>query len=109
MNDTIINIGIYLTYALLGLCIIVALVFPLIQLVTNFGKAKTAVFGIIGLAIIVVLGYFFSSAEVSEVATKMGVGPNGVRLIGAGLITTYILMGIALLAAILSTVSKQFK
>ncbi|NLF41487.1 MAG: hypothetical protein GX587_02210 [Bacteroidales bacterium] len=109
MNDTIINIGIYLTYVLLGICVLVALVFPLVQLVTNFSKAKTAVFGILGLAIIVVLGYLFSSTEVSEVAIKMGVGPNGVRLIGAGMITTYILMGIALLAAILSTVTKQFK
>jgi len=109
MNDTVINIGIYLTYALLGICVLVALVFPLIQLVTDFKKAKTAVFGILGLAIIVVLGYFFSSAEVSEVATKMGVGPKGVRFIGAGMITTYVLMGIALIAAILSTVTKQFK
>lgn len=109
MSDTIINIGIYLTYALFAICVLIALVFPIIQLVGDFKKAKTALFGIIGMAAIVAIGYFLSSGEQGAAALKLGVGPNEVRLISAGLITTYVLMGITVLVAILSTVTKHFK
>lgn len=107
--DNIIEIGFYLTYVLFAAAAILAVVFPIIHLVGDFKKAKTAFLGIIGLAVILGIGYAMSSGELGGADMKVEASATVVKVVGGGIIATFILIGLTVLAAIYSEVSKFFK
>lgn len=106
MNDTVINIGIYVTYFLVAVAVITTVLFSIFHMVQNLGKAKGALIGVLFLAVIVVIAYFLSS---NEVYPKFNIGPVASKWVGAGILTTFILVGIALVTAVYTEVSKLFK
>lgn len=106
MNETIINIGIFVTYALVAVAVIAVVFFGIFQMVQNFGKAKTALIGVVVLAAIFFVAYALST---NEVYPNFNVGPTASQMIGGGITTTFILVALAFLAAVYSEVSKLFK
>ena len=106
MNDTVINIGIYVTYFLVAVAVITTVLFSIFHIFQNLGKAKGALIGVLILAAIVVIAYFLST---NEVYPKFDIGPTASKWIGAGILSTFILAGLALLTAIYNEVSKLFK
>lgn len=104
MSDTIINIGIYVTYALVAVALISTVFFAIFHMARNFRKAKGALLGILILAAIIVFSYAISTSEVYPNA-----GPVVSQWVGGGITTTFILAGLAFLAAIYTEVSKFFK
>ena len=99
-------------YLLVGIATISAVAFPLVQMITNPQKAKKSLLGIAALVAVVAIAYFFSSGELmkfgSQEMAKFNV-PSLLKQVDTGMITTYILFGIAIFATIYSEVSKMFK
>lgn len=108
MNETVINAGIVIAYILLGLATLVAIVGPMIQLVTNFKNARTTLLGIAVLVVILFIGYSFATNEVYE-GSGFSVGPMASQWIGGGIIATMILIGLAILTAVFTEIAKFFK
>lgn len=111
MSDIIIDISMYLTYFLVVVSLLALVFFSVKQFVSNFGQSKKTLFGLVGLVVLFVLAYLFSSGSdiSSTVFEKVGSDPEGSRMIGAGLIYTYILFGGVVVALLAVEIMKPFK
>ncbi len=107
--DTMINIGMIVTYLLLGISILLAVVFPLIQTFGNPKAAKGALIGVGTLVGIFLLSYILSPATTGPLYEKFEIGPTLSKMIGAGLLSFYIFLGIAVLAIIYTSVGNLFQ
>lgn len=110
MQDSpLIEIGLYLAYALIAIAAISSIVFPMIQ---TFGDLKKAKNGLIGLGILVavlVISYVLSPAETGPFYDKMNISPNTSKLIGGGLLATYIIFAGVIVSILYAEVAKWFK
>ena len=104
MNESVINIGMFVTYGLLGIAALTAIIFPVIQMFWNFRKAIPALIGIGVLVVIVLFSYAISTNEVYENA-----GPNVSQWVGGGITATMILVGMCIVAAVFTEVYKLFR
>jgi len=99
-------------YILTGIATLVAIVFPISQMITNPKNAKKSLVGVIALIVVVVLSYLFSSGELMKFSStelaKFNV-PSTLKQVDTGIITTYILAGVAIIAMIYSEIAKMFK
>ncbi len=101
MNESLINIGIYVTYALVGIAALTAIVFPIIQMFWNIRKSVPALIGVAVLVLIVLFSYAISTNEVYENA-----GPVASQWISGGITTTMILVGLGVVAAVFTEIYK---
>jgi hypothetical protein len=103
------DFGLYALYVLLFIAVAAAIIFPLINSLSNpAGLIKSA----IGIGVILVLfgiAYALSDTALPRSAIAAGLSESSVKLIGAGLIMLYIVFILAVLAVIFSEVSKAFK
>lgn len=99
-----INFGLYLTYFLLGVAILAAVIFPIIYLVKHPATAKRSLIGVGIMVVILLLAYLISPA------TPQGnVSAGTAKMVGGGLVALYILFIGAIVVAIYSEVSRLFK
>lgn len=100
----------YVAYAAFGISLVLAIIFPIIQMASN---PKGAIRSLIGLGIAVVLWFVasaFSSNEFSaEYLEKMMITADTSVMVGTGLIYTYFIFGLAILSIIYASVSSLFK
>lgn len=101
-----IDIFLYLTYFLVLASLLLAVGFALWFLVKNFRKAKSTIFGAIGLVIIFIVAYLLSSSEIYE---KYDISSSVSQFIGGSLIMLYIMFFGTFAAAIYAEISKFFK
>jgi hypothetical protein len=106
MQDTIVNIGLIITYIMLGIATLTAIVFPVIFLIQDPKKAKNSLFGVLGLGVIFLVAYLLSSNEVYEEAK---ISATVSQLVGGGIIMLYITLGIAVITAIYSEIARILK
>jgi len=103
------DLGLYTLYVLLFIAVTAAIIFPLINSITNpSGLVKTG----ISLVVVLVLfgiSYAASSSELPRSAIAAGLSESSVKLIGAGLIMFYIVLILAILALIYSEINKALK
>jgi hypothetical protein len=108
--DSFINIGLYVAYFALFIAIASLVIFPIVTLVQgNIKNAKVALIGVAVLAVVVVLAYIISPADQGLYYTKMNVSAGTSKLIGAGLITTYIVFAGLVIITVYTSVIKWFK
>lgn len=113
-QDSILNPFFIFSYVILGLAAVLAIVFPIAYAISN---PKMAIRGAIVVALFVVLfgiSYFVASDTVSTTqiakAVEEGrINASGIRLVGAGLIATYILTAAAIITLVYASISKLFK
>jgi hypothetical protein len=107
MEETkaIYDIAIYAAYFLVGLAAIATIVFAVRQIVTNFDNLKIPILGAVVLLVVLLIAYALSSGTTIDPT----VGETTTKLVGGGLLATFILIGIAIVAAIFSEVSSYFK
>lgn len=88
-----------------------ALIFPIINLVANPKSAKSGLFILLGVAVLIFIAYSLSSNEVLKIPGYTGTDnvPGTLKIAGTGLFTTYILAGLAVLSILYSEISKIFK
>ncbi len=104
MNESLINIGIYVTYGLVAIAALSAILFPIIQLFWNFRKSVPGLVGIAVLVIIVLISYSISTNEVYE-----GYGPNVSQWVSGGITTTFLLVGLGVVSALFTEIYKLFR
>lgn len=106
------NTFILYAYILTGIAVVASLIFPVFQMITNPKNAKKSLLGVLALVVVVILAYVFSSAETLNFSgtdmEKFNV-PSLLKKVDTGIITTYILVAVAIIAMIYSETSKLFK
>jgi len=103
------DLGLYLFYALLLIAVVAALVFPVIHSIKQPGALLKSA---IGLGIVVVVfgvSYAIADSSVNVKAAAMGITESSSKLIGAGLIMFYVALVLSALALIYSEISKALK
>jgi|SRR5690606_39395921 len=103
------DLGFYITYALLGIAVLGALGFAIYHAVRTPGALVKSLIGIGALLALFGLSYALSGSEVNSAARALGVTESSAKLIGAGLIMLYISLVLAALALIYSEISKAFR
>ena len=106
--DTWINIGLIVTYILLAVAFISLIGFPVLYTIKNFGNAKKGLLSILGVLVGLFLIYIISPADQGVFYENFGISPLQSKMIGAGIITTYILMAGALVYLVFVEVKKWF-
>ncbi|MBK6966282.1 MAG: hypothetical protein IPH20_20750 [Bacteroidales bacterium] len=109
MESTFINIGFFVTYILLLLAIVASLAFPLIQTFGNLKAAKGALLGIGLVLVIFFISYMVSPAETGPFYERFGVSPSLSKLIGGGLVATYLFFFAAAASILYASVMKFFR
>lgn len=108
--DTWINLGLYVTYVLIGICVLGILIFSIARIISHPGAAKAALIGIVGLIVLFGLSYALSNGDdVHTIFSKLDVSEETSRLVGTGLLTFYLLMGVAILSIIYVEITRLFK
>lgn len=106
MNENIINIGIIVTFILLGLAAAAVVLSAIYHLINNFKSAKG---GLIGLAVLILILLFSYSISSNEAYDALNVGPTASQWVGGGITATMILIGMAFVAAVFTEVFKLFR
>jgi len=101
-----VEVGLYLSYALLGVAALATIVFPIIHMVKNPDTAKRTGISIIGLLIIFGISFVFAK---DDIITKFDYSAADYKLVGAALIGMYILVFGTVLSILYSEISGIFK
>jgi hypothetical protein len=109
MSESIVNIGLVLTYIMLGIGVLAAVVFPILHMAQNPKSAKGALIGVGFLAVVFGLSYAIGGSEVTPAMEAMQATASTSKIVSAGLIGFYILFFVSIIAAIYSEVSRFFK
>ena len=98
-------------YILGGLTAGLALTFPIINVILNPKSAKKGLFVILGIAVLIFIAYSLASDQVLNIPGYDGKDnvAKTLRFTDTGLITMYILTGLAVLSIIYSEIAKYFK
>jgi len=110
LSDSVLDGYFWVAYIAFGMSALFAILFPIIQMVSN---PKEAVRSLIGVAFLVVLwfvayaiaGNSFTPMQLEKMETTVETS----RMVGAGLIYTYFIFGMAVLATIYAGISSIFK
>ncbi len=105
-EGNIVDIMIYLAYALLGLGVIAAIVMPLINSISDPKSLLGGLIGIVFLLIIYGVAYAISQGDVTSVYMRFGVDGGMSKLVGASIISMYILLGLSVLGIVFSEIYK---
>jgi hypothetical protein len=103
------DIGLYVTYVILIIGIVVAVVLPTISAIKNPAGLLKSLFGLGGLVVLFVVAYALSGDEVTTVAASLGVDAGSSQLIGAGLGMFYIVLIVGILGIVASEINKALK
>ncbi len=106
------NIFILWAYVLTGISVGLAVIFPVIQMITNPKNAKKGLLGIVALAVFVAIAYGVSSSEALGITNpdlmQFDV-PSILKYAGTMINSIYILAALAILSMIYTEVAKIFK
>lgn len=99
-----IDVALYISYILIGVCLATAVVMPLIKVFGDPKSLKSMLIGLGGLALVILIGFLI--AKGNPVA---GASAGTSKAVGAGLITMYILAIVAILGIVVSEVKTLVK
>lgn len=110
VSESILDGYFYVAYIAFGISLLLAIIFPVIQMA---GNPKGAIRTFIGIGIAVVLWFIASAFSGNQFTADqlelMEVTANTSVLVGTGLIYTYFIFGVAVLAIIYASVSSLIK
>lgn len=110
LQSRILNPYFITAYIALGLCTVLALLFPIINIITQPKNAVRALIGLGGLVLIGIIAYVLSSNEFSVMKlAEYNLSEAGSKLIGAAIIATYIIAGASIIAVLYAELSNLFK
>lgn len=110
VTESALNGYFYVAYIAFGISVLIALLFPVIQI---FSNPKGAVRTLIIVAVAVVLWFVAKAFATNQFSPSelesMEITAETSVMVGAGLIYTYFIFGLAILAIIYASVSNLFK
>jgi len=99
-----VDVGLFLAYILTGLCILVAVGMPLVKAFGDPDSLKKMGIGVGALVAVFLISYFTSSGEAEGDYSE-----STVKLVGAGIVTFYILAIAAVLGIVYTEIKKAFE
>lgn len=108
-NSTFFDIILYIGYFLVAVAVIAAIVLPLVKSLSNPRSLMTIGAGLVALLVIFGIAYALSGNEVRPSYSVFGIDEGGSKLIGATIITMYLLLALALIGIVVTEVSKLFR
>lgn len=110
LQNKILNPYFVTAYLALGICLLLALIFPIINIIAHPRSGLRVLIGIAAIVIIGVIAYALSTNELSAFQLmEYKISEVGSRQIGAALIGTYVIAGASVLAIIYAEFSNLFK
>ena len=106
--EGLINIGIIITYIMIGFAALTAISFGVKKILSNTKNAKKTLFTILGLVIVCIASYVFASDEVLQSYEKYKISASESKNVGMGLIMFYTLAILSVGAILYSELSKAF-
>ena len=106
--DSLINIGIIITYIMIGFAALSAISFGVKKMLSNTKNAKKTLYTILGLMVVCILAYLIASDEILNSYEKYKISASESKNVGMGLIMFYILSALAVGAVLYSELSKAF-
>ena len=106
--DTLINIGIILTYLMVAFAAATAVGFGVKKMMQKTNNAKKTLAAMGGLLLIILVAYLMSSDEVLGSYEKYEITASTAKQVGMGLTTFYILAFAAIAAVLYAEFSKAF-
>jgi len=106
--ESLINIGIILTYLMVAFAAFAAIGFGIKQMMQKTNNAKKTLYTIGGLFVIILLSYLMASDEVLGSYEKYEITASTAKKVGMGLTTFYILAIGAIGAVLYAELSKSF-
>ncbi|RUA33786.1 MAG: hypothetical protein DSY77_08505 [Bacteroidetes bacterium] len=101
-----VDIMLYGAYLLVIVAALGAIVLPLINALSNPKSLLKSVLGIVIIGVIYLISWSVSGDEVTARYIKFDITSTSSQVIGGVLITTYLLMGIAVISIIYSEIRK---
>ncbi len=109
-EDPYSNLMFYIAYILIAIGIAIVLIFTIMNLLSHPDKLKKSLISIVGFVVVLALSYVLSKGtdiNLSEMADKGVTATESTsKIVGAGLITFYILTAIAAGTMIVSGIKK---
>ena len=99
----------YVTYFLFFVAALIAIGFAVVQIVSNFKQAKTGLFAVLGLVLLFGVTYLLSGPSNSVVEQKSEVTAHMAKVIGGGILSTYLLVAIVILTIVWSVIASRLK
>ena len=106
--EILINIGIILTYLMVGFAALTAIGFGIKKMIANTENAKKTLYTVGGLIAVLLVSYLIASNEVLASFEKYEITPSTSKQVGMGLITFYLLVFGAIGAILYTELSKVF-
>ena len=106
--ESLINIGIILTYLMVGFASLAAVGFGIKKMMQKTNNAKKTLTTVGGLVLIILISYLISSDEVLGSYEKYEITASTAKQVGMGLTTFYILAIGAIGAVLYAELSKVF-
>lgn len=112
---TWISTNLYWTYVLLGISVVAALVLEFVNTISDKKATKSALIALGFMGAVIVVSYLFSDSEIPKFfgAEKFvadgTITPTIMLWTGTGLIATYILSALSVIAIVWSSISRIFK
>lgn len=108
-QETTLNFAMIAAYIVFFITIGLLVVFSIYQITKSLKSSIGAIFGVLLLIVVAIIGYFVSSDTLTETAVKMQTSPSEMKWIGAGLIVFYFVFFGTILAIIGSFVMNTIK
>lgn len=100
----------YLTYAFLAISAVIAIIAPIVIIAKNPKNAIGVLVGIVILVGLFFLAYVLASGAIdTDVMQRKEIAESTSKLVGTGIILTYILAGLALVTMAVSGLTRMFK
>ena len=106
--ESLINIGIILTYLMVGSAALIAIGFGIKKMIANTDNAKKTLYTIGGLIAVLIFAYVIASDEVLKSFEKYSISKSTSKQVGMGLITFYLLIFGGIGAVLYAELSKIF-
>ena len=106
--ESLINIGIIVTYLMIGFAALAAIGFAIKRLMSNTKNAKKTLYTVAGLVAVILFSYIIASDEVLQSFEKYEITASTAKNVGMGLITFYVLAIGAIAAVLYAELSKVF-
>jgi NADH:ubiquinone oxidoreductase subunit 6 (subunit J) len=106
--ESLINIGIILTYLMVGFAALTAIGFGIKKMMQKTNNTKKTLYTIGGLVVILIFSYLIASDEVLGSYEKYEITASTAKKVGMGLTTFYVLAIGAIGAVLYAELSKVF-
>lgn len=110
MEQIVVNVGIVVAYILVALGVVLAIVFPLVNAISQPKTLLKSGIGLLGVLVVFGIAYLLSDGALTPKFVQSGVETETLsQAIGGAIKMVYLLMGIAAVGIVFTEFSKAIK